>query len=71
MRKLKIRFHWNWVKCPECKGKRMAFYSALDKTPLPLSNFAQFNPLFACTLCDGVGKVPPEKCMIYVLEKLL
>jgi hypothetical protein len=63
-------FHWNWVKCPECKGARMVCYSVYS-SPLPLHGKAEFNPLFACPMCDGVGKVPPEKCMIYVLEKLL
>ena len=71
MRKLKKVFHWNWVKCPQCKGDRMVVYSVFDKTPLPLSKDAEFTPIFACPMCDGVGKVPPEKCMIYVLEKLL
>jgi hypothetical protein len=66
VKKLKQVFHWNWVKCPECKGARMAFYPNG-----PLISTPEFNPLFACAMCDGVGKVPPEKCMIYVLEKLL
>ena len=65
---MKKVFHWNWVKCPECKGTRMIYYASYGSA---IASLAEFNPLFACPMCDGVGKVPPDKCMIYVLEKLL